>query len=569
MKEQEEFEFRLRLEKERAEPVAKPKTSVMQDIGGALGKVGKFRNELVRDAVGGFVSGAGSIGATIAAPYDMAKDAVNGKGLSLDSNRERRADIGGALQSMGVDTGSNTFGLMNLGAQIAGTGGVGGALAKGAQAAGAAPAFVNSLASAGMSTGANVGKGALPYLANMGTRMAGGAATGAASVLAVTGDPSDAVKGAAIGGFLPPVMAGVGAGANALGRLISGPGVSQAVTDGAKTARQAGLVIPPTQVKPTLGNRLMEGSAGKLTTAQNASAKNSEILNDIVGKDFGLAKGTQITPEILSNIRKQAGQAYAAVSSTGTITPGPAYTQALDDITAAARKSAAGFPNDAANPLIAKIDALKSPKFDAGSAVSKISDLRNAADVAYRSGDKALGKGLKSAAEALENTIEAHLVKTGDPADLLKGYREARQLIAKTYSAEKALNPTTGTINSLKLAAQLDKGKPLSGGLRTAGEFAQQFPKAAQPLEKMGSLPQFSPLDLFATAGLGGVSGISGDPRWMALAAVRPGMRALALSPMVQNKLANTAQPNRLASLMSNQEANQLLYRASPQAANR
>jgi len=173
---------------------------------------------------------------------------------------------------------------------------------------------------------------------------------------------------------------------------------------------------------------------------------------------------------------------------------------------------------------------------------------------------------LKSAADALENTIDAHLTQIGAPADLLGGFRNARQLIAKTYSVEKALNPTTGTINAQKLAAQLDKGKPLSGGLRTAGEFAQQFPKAAQPVEKMGSLPQLSPLDWVAS---GAISAGTSNPLMLASVMARPAMRSLALSPMVQNRLANTAQPNRLASLMSNQEANQLLYRASPQAANR
>ena len=46
-----------------------------------------------------------------------------------------------------------------------------------------------------------------------------------------------------------------------------------------QAARSQGYVIPPTQANPTLGNRLLEGMAGKLTTAQNASAANQGVTN--------------------------------------------------------------------------------------------------------------------------------------------------------------------------------------------------------------------------------------------------------------------------------------------------
>jgi hypothetical protein len=187
--------------------------------------------------------------------------------------------------------------------------------------------------------------------------------------------------------------------------------------------------------------------------------------------------------------------------------------------------------------------------------------LRESADVAYRAGNKQLGAGLKSAAGALEDAIDSHLTQIGAPADLLTGFRDARQLIAKTYSVEKALNATTGMVNAQNLAGQLAKGKPLSGGILDAAQFAQQFPKAAQPLEKMGSLPGVSPLDLYGAAATGGLTAV--------LPASRMAARSLALSPLVQNRLVSAGQPNRLANLMNNSDANQLFYRASPQAANR
>ena len=48
------------------------------------------------DLVAGAVRGAGSIGATLLAPVDIASDAIAGKGLSLESNRERRAAMDAA-----------------------------------------------------------------------------------------------------------------------------------------------------------------------------------------------------------------------------------------------------------------------------------------------------------------------------------------------------------------------------------------------------------------------------------------------------------------------------------------
>jgi hypothetical protein len=79
----------------------------------------------------------------------------------------------------------------------------------------------------------------------------------------------------------------------------------------------------------------------------------------------------------------------------------------------------------------------------------------------------------------------------------------------------------------------LKKGKPLTEELKTAAEFATQFPKATQTIESMGSLPQTSPLDL-ATAGI--ASAIT-SPAALASLGVRPGARAAALSGPIQNRL--------------------------------
>jgi hypothetical protein len=68
----------------------------------------------------------------------------------------------------------------------------------------------------------------------------------------------------------------------------------------------------------------------------------------------------------------------------------------------------------------------------------------------------------KKAATALEDVLEGHLTTIGQP-EALQAFKEARTMIAKTYTVEKALNQATGTVDARKLAAQLNKGKPLSG----------------------------------------------------------------------------------------------------------
>jgi hypothetical protein len=326
--------------------------------------------------------------------------------------------------------------------------------------------------------------------------------------------------------------------------LLRGNPPAQGTIQAAKEAQEAGYVIPPTQVKPSLLNRLIEGSAGKISTAQNASFKNQQVTNQLASKSLGLPEDTIITPEVLTNIRTKAGQAYENLGATGTIKTSPKFIQALDEIKPYkdAMQSAKDFPTAQQNPIINVVDELKQKSFDVNSAVSKINVLRNDADIAYKAGNKDLGKANKEASKVLENTIENYLSNTKQ-TELLQKFRDARQTIAKTYSVENALNQTTGAIDAKKLAAQLQKGKPLSGELKQSAQFAQAFPTAAQTTERMGSIPQTSPLDLYASLGLGTAGLYGGDAQTGALGfatgAIRPLLRASALSRPVQSRLTN------------------------------
>jgi hypothetical protein len=354
-----------------------------------------------------------------------------------------------------------------------------------------------------------------------------------------------ALFGTVTGGATPTIEKGIKATANFLRGTAPTQGTMQAAAQG----QEAGYVIPPTQVNPSLLNRLIEGSAGKISTAQNASFKNQQVTNQLAAKSLGLPEDTVITPDILQNIRTQAGKAYENLGASGTIKTSPKFIQALDEIKPYkdAVQSAKDFPTSQPSSIIGIIDELKQNSFDVNSAVSKINILRNDADIAYKAGNKDLGKANKEASKVLENTIENYLANTKQ-TDLLDKFRQARQTIAKTYSVENALNQATGSVDAKKLAAQLAKGKPLTGELKQSAQFAQAFPTSVQTTERMGSIPQTSPLDLYASLGLGTAGLYGGDAQTGALGfatgAIRPALRAAALSNPVQSRLINQQMQN-------------------------
>lgn len=529
---------------------------------------------------GGGLRGAGSIGSTALAADDLASqispinilrkaatNAMQGRPVLnnvsdvsgvMGRDQQRREDTTQGLEELGIDRNSTAFKTGKVGAEILGTLGTGGALANGARlalpasmAAKAAP-LLNAIGSGGMSTGANT----MGAAANMGTRMLGGAINGGVSSALV--NPEDAAGGAVIGGALPPVLKGMGIAGGAVRRSILAPKQSDEMVNAINSARDAGFVIPPTQANPNLANRLLEGLSGKLTTAQNASAKNKEVFDRLAAQSLGLPADVKLTPDVLMGVRKNAGEAYNAISNSGIVQPTQSYFQALDDIAKPYITAMQGFPNAKPSPVLQLVESLKSPQFDAGAAVAKIKELRSAADDAFRTGNTDIARASKSAANELENVLETHLQQIGQP-EVLNAFRDARQLIAKTYTVEKALNKATGSIDGRKLASQLQKGKPLTGELRTAAEFASRFPKASQALEGMGSLPQTSPLDWVAGLGL---AASTANPLNMLAIGARPAARATALSPLVQNRL---IQGNGLLGEI-NPELLQFGYQAAPVA---
>lgn len=500
----------------------------------------------------GAVRGAGSIGATLLYPWDAAQDLYHGdreKNLSglitgqqpISRNEERRQAMDGGLQALGAQPDSFAYSAGKLGAEIAGTAGVGGVLAKGAQFAGATAPVVQGLASGGLNVAGAGGVGGAAL------RALTGATTGGAAAGLV--DPQEMTTGAAIGAVVPGVAKAAGAVGNAISNAVRGPAIPDGLQAAARAGIDAGYVIPPSQVRPTLLNRVIEGTAGKQTTAQNASARNQLVTNNLARKALGLADDVELTPEVLDAFRAKAGESYGAISQLGPMNAAGAKLPAdvgvqrfTDTLTMAPRA-----------------------EVDAGELVRAWKQANHDATGYYRAYARdanpetlAKAKGAASAASQIDDFLASRLQQMGR-GDMLQALKDARVRIAKSYSVESALNGATGNVAAPQLASQLKKGKPLSGDLRQAAEFAGAFPKASQPVERMGSLPQTSPLDWFSA---GGAAAVTGNPLMLGSVLARPAMRAAALSGPVQSRLvpqAANSQPGQLSEFLSSPEAQEAI----------
>ncbi len=434
---------------------------------------------------------------------------------ALQNDETRRANLDNPL----MHTGAGIFGnVVGSGLQMIAGGGATSKLP-------GAGAVVNKLAGMG-----RAGSLVVPAV--------GGAVYG--GVQPVTDDNSrqkNMAVGAA-GGAVGAVAAKViGAGASALkNRLVDMATKSQtqnALRDAAAvSARDAGYVIPPSTTNPdSLLNQTLEGISGKIKTAQYASAKNQDVTNSLAKKAVGLAEDEPLTVDALSNIRKAAGQQYEAVRDVGPMQTDQHYFDAIDAIEKQFKGANASFPGITSPDVSRLLEPLRQPGFNSGDAIDAVRVLRDVAESNFKRGDTGLGKAAKGAAQALEDVIERNLSAAGN-TDGLAAFRNARQLIAKTYTVQNALNPANGNVNAQALAAALKKGKPLTGDLRTVAEASGAFRKAMQPLNEAPLAS--SPLDWWAGAGtaLG-----TQNPLGLGAMAVRPAIRNALLSNAYQKTM--------------------------------
>jgi len=226
-------------------------------------------------AAGG-LRGAASIGSTLMELARTGPQGLGGQPLRtiIPRIQERGSQLSADLQSLGAEPESLAFKGTKIGAEIAGTLGVGPALAAGARVAGAGAPVVAALQSAGLG---RTGAATMPSGAI--ARVGGGATTGGVSAGLVS--PEDATTGAGIGAALPAVLGPIGAAGGAMYRAgiepLFRPGIaaenallgslggeSQAAINALRATQQ----MPTTPgFQATMAERLVEGGIRNPTVA--------------------------------------------------------------------------------------------------------------------------------------------------------------------------------------------------------------------------------------------------------------------------------------------------------------
>ena len=226
----------------------------------------------------GALKGASDIGSTLMRPIDAV---LNRLGLTSTTNAETRSSIADFFKEQASPE-SLAFKGGELGAAIAGTAGVGGALAKGAQGVGAAPKVVSALETGGMRLGGPAATTAAGKVGDAALRAGAGAAVGGASAGLV--DPSNAGTGAVIGGVLPGAVQAAGAAGNALASKVA-PEVRALY----EKAKSLGIDIPADRL---VNSRPLNATAASLNYVPLSGRAGTEErmvsqLNRAVSKTFG------------------------------------------------------------------------------------------------------------------------------------------------------------------------------------------------------------------------------------------------------------------------------------------
>lgn len=300
-----------------------------------------FQNELKGSPlnpmnwIGGGLRGAGDIGATLIRPFE-----------SGEENKQRRQDMTDALESLGADPNSMTFGATRLGANIAGTYGVGGLLGGVAAKLGAPNALVQALSSSGMNAGGVTG------IPGMSARVAGGAATGGASAGLI--DQTSAGTGAAIGGGIPFVGQLAGAAGGALGNMLTaGKDAPLARTAIDKYNIPLGIAdVSPSKFTKALRSILNDAPlTGGIGAAQKEAVQ--EGFNKAVGGTFG-SPAPKLTAQVMDAAKKRLGAEFDRIWNNNTLQVDPQLMTKMTDLQAVAKK----LPKNEGASLSAEIDDL-------------------------------------------------------------------------------------------------------------------------------------------------------------------------------------------------------------------
>ena len=477
-----------------------------------------------KNVVGGFIRGAGSIGATIARPFETSQE---------NDDRRKRIDVNMA-ELVGADPDSLLYKGFKLGGEIAGTAGAGGVIANtigrfAPSAAAAAPNVMNAIRTSGMTGG------------NAIARAAGGAITGGASAGLV--DPSEAGMGAAIGGALPGVTKLAGMAGSATGKALRS-GVSDDVGALAKRAKELGVDIP---IDRLVNSKPMDAVASALNYVPMSGraateAKMVSQLNRALSRTFG-QDSSNVTMALRKANEKLGGEFERVLSTNGVRVD----AQLMDDVASVFNKAQAELGPDALKPIASKIDDLMAK------AQTGVIDGRAAYNI-KRDLDRIGGGNTTTAWHAVE--LKKKLMEALDRSlgpDAAAAFKATRQQYGNMLDLEKlAKNGVEGELSVARVANLKNIGNE---PLQEIADIAAQFVKAREG--QHGAMQR-------AVVGLTGAT-LDGVPGLAAGAATgRAANMALNSNTLRNAMLGQQGPQNALTRLMASDQAQQLGYRAAP-----
>lgn len=519
---------------------AAPAPAATEEDGGVMQTAGNL--------LAGGVRGAGSIGATILAPYDIAKDAIAGKGVSLESNRQRRADMTGALELMGAEPESLAFQGGKLATEVAGTLPIGGLVGKGAQAAGAAPKVVSALGSGGFSLGSPAATTVGGRVADAALRAGAGGVVGGLTAGAV--DPEQAATGAVLGGAMPGAVQAAGAVGRGIKKGTSG------------------------LLSHVLGSTTGAGADAIKVAYQ--SGKNG--LDDFLKNMRGEAEFDDIVDAAkqgLSNMRAERQAAYrsgmTAIKNDKSVLDFAPVDKAMQDVGDIGRfkgvaiKSKAADTVDELRSVVDQwksldptqyhtpegLDALKQAIGDIRDSVQFGTPARRAADQMYNAIKGAIVKQAPTYSKVMKDYSEASNTLSEVEKALSLGTKTSKDTAIRKLQSLLRNNAQTNYGNRMALAKELEE----QGGAQLMPSIAGQSMNSWTPRGMVGAIEKAG----LAGAGIGSVAGLASpsllaaapftSPRLVGEAAYALGRGAGTVSrastPLQQ--LINLSAPNRAA----------------------
>jgi len=333
------------------------------------------------DVLAGAVRGAGSIGATLLRPADLLAEKIAKEYGEIPfltgRNMSRRQDMTGGLKSMGADPESAAFGAGEVAAEIAGTAGVGGPLAR------LAPqALKTAVATGGFRSGAALAPGApmTARLAKVGTQALGGGLVGGAGAALI--DPEETMQGMAVGAALPTVAAPI------VKKLAQGGGWLWDATTGKLGATKAGEIA-----RKVAGGDLAAIRAANAAAQQGISSGQAAAGVDNATWSALDALAVKQNPASFYS-RQAAAQADATANELARLAGGATATEsravregsknALNAITTPMREIEFGAAGEAGR--IAPGLEAKAAKFEQGAA-AKVEDVRRFTAAADRASE--------------------------------------------------------------------------------------------------------------------------------------------------------------------------------------